>query len=126
MLFRSIEPITIAKFTKVVYFLGDLSKIIGYGRDNKSSLVTPLKKLLQDANRAGVLFVLYSRSLENLNELSSGLRYAIFDVPDAKDWGRLRTEAPMQLQPVLAVLYDVMNTMEPQLKFKRTLLREEF
>lgn len=121
-----IEPITIAKFTKVVYFLGDLSKIIGYGRDNKSSLVTPLKKLLQDANRAGVLFVLYSRSLENLNELSSGLRYAIFDVPDAKDWGRLRTEAPMQLQPVLAVLYDVMNTMEPQLKFKRTLLREEF
>ncbi len=120
-----VEPITVAKFSKVVYFLGDLSKILGYGRDNKSSLVTPLKKLLQDCNRAGVVFVLYTRSMENLNELSSGLRYVVFDAPDTKDWTRMRTEAPAEVKPVLVVLYDAMDMAEPQRKFKRTLLRDE-
>ena len=121
-----IEPMTVEKFGKVVYFLGDLSKIIGWGRDNKSSQVTPLKKLLQDANRAAVVMVLYTRSLDSLNDLNSGLRYAIFDQPDGKDWVRMRTEAPPSLKNVLAVLYDSMNTTNPQRKFKRTLLREEF
>lgn len=120
-----VEPMTVEKFGKVVYFLGDLSKIIGYGRDNKSSQVTLLKKLLQDANRAAVVFVLYTRSLDSLNDLNSGLRYAIFDQPDSKDWVRMRTEAPPSLKNVLAVLYDSMNTSNPQRKFKRTLLHEE-
>lgn len=121
-----IEPITVEKFSKVAYFLGDLSKIIGYGRDNNSKAVTALKKLMQDCNRAGVVFILYGRSLEGLNELMSGLRYAIFDAPDGKDWGRLRQDAPTALSSKLAVLCDFMDTQNPQRKFKRTLLREEF
>lgn len=121
-----IDPITVEKFSKVVYFLGDMSKIIGYGRDNNGRMVTYLKKVMQDCNRAGVVFILYTRSMENLNELSSGLRYAIFDAPDSKDWGRLRTEAPVALSGKLAVLYDSLNSVNPQRKFKRTLLKEEF
>lgn len=120
-----IAPITAEKFNKVVYFLGDLSKIIGYGRDNNSKMVTVLKKVLQDCNRAGVVFVLYGRSIENLNELASGLRYAIFDAPDGKDWARLRQDAPAALSNKLSVLADFMDTQNPQRKFKRTLLREE-
>lgn len=121
-----IEPITVKKFSKVVYFVGDLSKIIGYGRDNNGKAVAALKKLMQDCNRAAVLMVLYTRSMENLNDLVSGMRYAIFDAPDGKDWARLRTEAPPVLNDKLAVLYDALNTQNPQRKFKRTLLREEF
>lgn len=121
-----VEPITADKFAKVLYFLGDLSKIVGYGRDNRSSYVTALKKLLQDSNRAAVMFVLYSRSMDGLNDLVSGLRYAIFDTPDSKDWVRLRTEAPAALKDVLSVVYDSLDTRMPQRKFKRTLLRPEF
>ena len=119
-----IEPITTDSFGRVVYFLGDLSKIIGYGRDNKSGPVTALKKTLQDASRAGVFFVLYTHSLEGLNDLYSGLRYAIFDSPESKDWTRMRTEAPAALSEKLAVLFDNMNTSNPQRKFKCTLLEE--
>lgn len=121
-----VEPITVDKFSKVVYFIGDLSKIVGYGRDNNSRAVAALKKAMQDSNRAGVLFVLYSRSMEGLNDLTSGMRYCIFDAPDSKDWGRMRTEAPVALSERLAVLYDTLNTQTPQSKFKRTLLRDEF
>lgn len=121
-----VEPITVDKFSKVAYFLGDLSKIIGYGRDNKSSLTGNLKKLLQDCNRAAVVFVLYTRSMDSINDLVSGLRYAIFDAPDSKDWARLRTEAPGSLGDKLSVLYDSLDTRNPQRKFKRTLLRPEF
>lgn len=121
-----VEPISVEKFGKVMYFLGDLSKIIGYGRDNKSSAVTALKKLLQDCNRAAVVFVLYTRSMDNINDLVSGLRYAIFDAPDSKDWTRLRTEAPGSLGNKLSVLYDNLDTVTPQRKFKRTLLHPEF
>ncbi len=121
-----IEPITVAKFSKVVYFIGDLSKIIGYGRDNNGKAITALKKVMQDCNRAAVVFIIYSRSMENLNDLLSGLRYVIFDTPDGKDWGRMRTEAPVSQSGKLAILYDSLNTQNPQRKFKRTLLREEF
>lgn len=121
-----IEPITVNKFGKVVYFLGDLSKIVGYGRDTAGKLVTVLKKTLQDCNRAGIVFILYSRSMEGLNDLVSGLRYAIFDAPEAKDWGRLRTEAPAVLSSKLAVLFDNMDASNSQKKFKVTLLKEEF
>lgn len=120
------HPITINDFKKAVFFLGDLSKIIGYGRDNRSSYVTALKKTLQDCNRAAVLFVLYTRSLDSLNDLSSGLRYAIFDAPDSKDWMRMRTEAPGSLNNRLAVLYDSMDPIDSQKKFKCTLLKSEF
>lgn len=121
-----ITSLKMEMFTKAIYFLGDISKIVGYGRDMSSRAVTALKKALQDSNRAGVVFVLYSRSMEGLNELASGLRYAVFDAPDSKDWGRLRTEAPPVLNNRLAVLYDMNNVQNPQRKFKRTLIKEEF
>lgn len=121
-----VEPVTVSKFPKVMYFLGDLSKIIGYGRDTRANYVTALKKMLQDCNRAAVVVVLYTRSMEGINDLQSGLRYAIFDVPDSRDYGRLRTEAPGSLGDKLAVLYDALDTRNPQRKFKRTLLRPEF
>lgn len=120
-----VDPITVDRFSKALYFLGDLSKIVGYGRDSKSGLVTSLKKLLQDCNRAAVVFVLYSRSMDGINDLLSGLRYAIFDAPDSKDWARLRTEAPGSLGNKLSVLYDVLDNRTPQRKFKRTLLQPE-
>ena len=120
-----IAPMTTQSFGKIAFFIGDLSKILGYGRDSKSAPVTKLKKTLQDASRAGVVFILYTRSMENLNDLYSGLRYAIFDSPESKDWGRLRAEPPVKLSSKLGVLYDTQNVDFPQRKFKTTLLNEE-
>lgn len=121
-----VRNISFSDFPKAVFVVGDLSKIVGYGRDTKSKYVTSLKKVMQDACRVGVLFVLYSRSMEGLNELISGLRYVVFDTPDSRDWGRMRTEEPATLSGNLALLYDNLNTDNPQRKFKKTLLREEF
>lgn len=121
-----IEPVTISKFKKVAIFIGDLSKIVGYGRDTKSAMVTALKKMMLDCNRAGVIMILYSRSMEGLNELSTAVRYTLFDVPDGKDWGRMRVDPPGSLNARLIVLSDTMNTVKPTCKFKRTLLRPEF
>lgn len=120
-----VKPLEPSDFPKAVFVVGDLSKIVGWGRDNKSKLVTNLKKALQDANRVGVLYVLFSRSMEGLNDLVSGIRYTIFDSPDSKDWGRMRTEEPASLNSKLSLLFDNLDNDNPQKKFKRTLLREE-
>lgn len=120
-----VEKLTPAAFTKAVFVVGDLSKIVGYGRDNKSKHVTILKKALQDANRTGVLYVLFTRSMEGLTDLNSGLRYVIFDSPDSKDYARVRTDEPASLNSKLSLLFDSLDNDQPQKKFKRTLLREE-
>lgn len=121
-----IETLSVEKFTKAIYFIGDLSKIVGYGRDTSMKAIAFLKKAMQDSNRAGVVYVLYSRSMEGLNDLNSGLRYGLFDAPDGRDWARMRTEAPPVLNDKLAVLLDAVNLQNPQRKFKRTLLHSEF
>lgn len=120
-----IKRLTPADFAKAAFVIGDLSKIVGYGRDTKDKYIQVLKKAMQDACRVGVLYVLYTRSMEGLTGLVSGIRYTIFDVPDSKDWSRMRTEEPRELKSVLALLFDNMDNEVPQKKFKRTLLREE-
>lgn len=120
-----IERMTPDKFKKAAFILGDLSKIVGYGRDNKSTPVNTLKKAMQDACRVGVIYVLYTRSMENLTDLMSGLRYVIFDSPDQKDWGRTRVDEPNELKANLALVNDAMDSADGQKKFKRTLLHPD-
>lgn len=117
-----IDVLTPDKFKPATFILGDLSKIVGYGRDPKTPYINTLKKALQDASRVGVLYVLYTRSMEGLTDLMSGLRYVIFDAPDQKDWGRTRVEEPRELKSNLALVNDAMDTGAGQKKFKRTLL----
>lgn len=121
-----IKQIEASDFRRAAFIIGDLAKIQGYGRDNKSKYITALKKAMQDACRVNVVFVLYTRSMDGLTDLVSAIRYAIFDVPDPKDWGRLRTEEPRSLNSRLALLFDNLNNDNPQRKFKRTLLKPEF
>lgn len=120
-----IDKVTPDKFQRALFIIGDISKIIGYGRDTKSKAISQLKRVMQDAYRVGVLFVLYSRSMEGVTDLVSGLRYTIFDAPDARDYGRLRTDAPATLGSKLALLFDSIDGENAQRKFKRTLLKEE-
>ena len=120
-----ISALTADKFSKAVFVVGDISKIVGYGRDTREKYLNYLKKAMQDSSRVGVLFVLFTRSMEGVTSLVSGLRYTIFDSPDSKEWGRARAEEPRELKPVLALLFDSVDSANPQRKFKRTLLREE-
>lgn len=116
------SPLTADKFKKACVIIGDISKVVGWGRSMKSSMVTELRKAMLDASRVGVVFVLYSRSMEGITELVPAIRYTVFDSPDKKDWGRMRTEEPVSQSPRLAVLYDSLNSVTPQVKFKCTLL----
>ena len=120
-----IKQISREDFIKAAFFIGDLAKIVGYGRDSNTRQIENLKKAMQDAVRVGVLYVLFSRSMDGLNSLVSGLRYVIFESPDSKDWARMRTEAPAALNSRLALLFDTMDADTPQKKFKHTLLRPE-
>ena len=121
-----ITVLTPDKFAKVAFVIGDVAKVLGFGRDAKSKPINVLKKAMQDACRVGVLFVIFSRSSDELQSLNSAIRYVIFDNPDTRDWGRFRTEAPRELKSMLAVLFDNTDSDNPQRKFKRTLLKEEF
>lgn len=120
-----VNLLTADKFTKASFIVGDLSKVIGYGRDSRSNHITALKKALQDACRVGVIYILFTRSMEGLTDLLSGLRYIIFDMPDSKEWGRTRVDEPRELKSMLALLNDNMDSDNPQKKFKRTLLHAE-
>lgn len=120
----SIRAVTKSDFEKSAFFIGDLSKILGYGRESKSGAVTQLKLVMQDACRVNFLFVVFTKSMEGLTDLISGVRYTIFDLPDSRDWTRMRTEPPVELKDNLAVVYDSLDS-SGQKKFKRTLLKEE-
>lgn len=122
-----IKPLTASDFKRAAFIIGDLSKIIGFGRDNKTRPTESFKKAMQDASSVGVLFVLFTRSMENLTpSWTSAIRYAIFDLPDSKDWGRLKVDEPTELKDMLALVSDYMDSTNPQKKFKRTLLKPEF
>ena len=120
-----ISSLTPDNFKKAAFILGDMSKIVGYGRDPRDAYISVLKKAMQDACRVGVIFIIYSRSMDGLNSLATAVRYTIFDMPDGKDWSRMRAEEPRELKPVLALLFDNADSANPQRKFKRTLLRDE-
>lgn len=115
-----------SNFAKAAFVVGDLSKIVGYGRDTREAKISIIKKAAQDACRVGVFFLFFTRSMEGLTSMVSAIRYAIFDLPDGKEWGRLRADEPRELRPMLALLNDNLDSEMPQKKFKRTLLKEEF
>lgn len=115
------EKLTKDKFPRFCVMLGLLSSIVGYGRDNKSRELTKLKKLLQDCCGAGAFFVLYTRSMEDLNDLNSGIRYAIMDKENYTDWSKLKIEQLSEATSVTATLADKLNS---QYKFKTTLLHD--
>lgn len=120
-----VERLTADKFKPGAFFIGDLSKIVGFGRDNKDKLVNDLKKAMQDACRVNILFVLFTRSFDGLNSLNSGLRYVIFDNPDKRDYNRVKADEPRELKPNLALMFDNIAATDAQKKFKRTLLFDE-
>lgn len=120
----SIREVRKEDFEKIAFFIGDLSKIVGYGREAKSTCITQLKLAMQDACRVNFVFVLFTKSMDELTGLVPGIRFTIFDMPDSRDWGRMRTEAPVEVKDNLAVLNDALSNSDLQ-KFKRTLLKEE-
>lgn len=120
-----IQPLTADLFPKGCIIIGDVSKVIGWGRTPKTSLLNELRKTMQDACRVGMFYVLYARSFDGLTDLNSALRYVIFDSPDKKDWGRLKTEEPRSQSPRLSILYDSIDTQNAQRKFKCTLLERK-
>lgn len=115
------RKVTKDDFGKAVFYIGDLSKILGLGREPKSKPVEQLKLAMQDASRANVLLVLFTRTLEGITELKSGVRFTIFDVPDTRDWGRIGADEPRDMPAILACLYDSL-TKDKLYKFKRTVL----
>lgn len=119
-----VDDIDPKKFAKAAIFIGDLSKITGYGRDGRTQYIAPLKRAMQEACRVNVVFVLSTRSMEGLTELVSAFRYAIFDLPDIRDYSRMKTEEPRELRDNLALIYDSSAVEGKQRKFKRTLLQE--
>ena len=117
-----VEDIDPNKFAPAAFIIGDMSKITGYGRDYKSQCVAPLKKAMQDASRVNAIFVLMSRSMEGLGELTSTFRYIIFDMPEEREYSRLRVDQPRELKSNLALLHDANAVEDKQVKFKRNLL----
>lgn len=119
-----IEPLKSDMFPKIAIFIGDISKINGWGRTPKSNLINNLKLALQDACRVNIYFVVYGKSIEGITDIITGLRYVIFDTADKREWSRNKIEELSNVSSKLAVLCDKNDFNEPYKKFKCTLLEE--
>lgn len=93
-------------FSKKVIFIGDVNKIVGLGRDSKTKEIDRLKKLMQDCYKVNILFVLYGTTFTDLQSLSSGIRYVVFDSVDTREYGKFKVEDPGEVNAVLCALYD--------------------
>lgn len=110
-------------FSKKVIFIGDVNKIVGLGRDSKTKEIDRLKKLMQDCYKVNILFVLYGTTFTDLQSLSSGIRYVVFDSVDTREYGKFKVEDPGEVNAVLCALYDSVADGEKIKKFKRSKIK---
>lgn len=114
-------------FPPIFVWLLGIDKMIGLGRDTRSVNVNKLKKYMQDGTEYGIRFILFSSTLEDMNDLRSGLRWVISDGASVKDIAtlKLQDDYPDQITKGLGVLSDLLAPGEKCVKFKKMRLDDE-
>lgn len=111
-----------------VWILG-ANKIIGLGRDSKSSNVTKLKKAMQDCTQLNIRFIVFTPTMEDIEDLLSGIRWFIIDSVQQREITKIKAQEdfPEQVAGVLGVLYDTLSAdvSHKCVKFKKMVLDGE-
>lgn len=104
-----------------------LEKVRGWGRDFKNAHVEKFKKVLQDCTSANIRFVMTTTSMDNLEGLSSGIRYAVLSgltETQAKKVGA--QEYPETVSSALGIYFDKYDEIDPvPVKFKKMIFEGE-
>ena len=109
-----------------VWILG-MHKLLGLGRDRKNANVQKLKKALQDSYEAAVHYMLFTATMEDMDDLLSGIRWYILDDTPVKEITKIKAGDyyPAQKAEVLGVLYDQSAPTDKCMKFKKMILDDE-
>lgn len=111
-----------------VWLLG-ANKIIGLGRDSKSSNVSRLKKAMQDCTQFNIRFIMFTPTMEDIENLLSGIRWFIVDSVQQREIAKIKAQEdfPEQVAGVLGVLYDTLSAdvNHKCIKFKKMVLDGE-
>ena len=104
-----------------------VNKIMGLGRDKKNAYVMKLKKALQDSTDVNIRFILFTTTMEDIEDLLSGIRWFILDSPQQKEINKIKAQEdyPEQVSGILGVLYDTIAATKKCVKFKKMLLDGE-
>lgn len=112
-----------------VWVLG-LDKIIGLGRDNRSSNVNRFKNYLLDSSKYNVRFIIFTNTLMDMKELTNGIRWCIVDNVSIKEYSKIekveQDDFPEQVGPLLAMITDQLEPKNKVRKFKKMQLTGEF
>lgn len=105
-----------------------LNKMLGLGRDTKTSIQETLKKACQDASLYNVRFILVTSTSSDMSFLKECSRYGLLAATSDKDLRGLGLDSddfPKSLSNVLGVIYDKENENGTFFKFKKMFLNGE-
>lgn len=113
------EQLVYSKLTPLYYWIVSPDKVLGWGRDSKSSKVDRLKKLLLDAVYGNVRFILCSTNMEEIS-LKSAIGHLVMDGISAKQANQVGCpDYPEQVANVLGVYRNNIGENREAVKFKK-------
>lgn len=109
-----------------IWILG-INKMIGLGRDSKSSMMEDFKKILFDANETNTRFMVVSSSTEEMGALKSAFKYFLLGRVQENQVSRigLADFYPNQIADKMCVLCCPTDDKYSTCKFKQMLLEGE-
>lgn len=122
--------ITIDNFPPIFVWILGLDKMQGIGRDTKNAYINKLKTLLLDCSRYNIRFILFSNKLEDIQDITNGIRWCIIDDVAERERNRIKgiptDDYPRNVGPLLAMLTDQLSSKNKIRKFKKMQLAGEF
>ena len=116
-----------SNFQKIFVWVLGIDKMLGLVRDPKVANKNRMKKMLQDSTDVEIMYVLFTSTTEDLEEIViSAIRWVICDNVATRELNRIKAneDYPEQVGPVLGVLYSKGAT-PPCRKFKKMTLDGE-
>ena len=103
------------------------NKIMGLGRDSKMKYVNKLKKALQDCTEVNIRFIIFTTTMEDIDDLRNGIRWFLIDAVPDREIARIKAQDyyPEKVSGISCVLYDTLVAEDKCVKFKKMVLDGE-
>jgi hypothetical protein len=104
-----------------------INKLVGIGRDSKSKHVQKFKKVLMDCTEVNIRFIMFTTTMEDMDDLRNGIRWFILDDTPTRELSKIKAsdDYPTQKSAVLGVLFDQIAAEDRCVKFKKLILDDE-
>lgn len=126
--YNSIDTrLTIDSIPPIYTWVLGMNKIIGLGRDTKNKYVQILKKALQDCTDVNIRFIMFTTTMEDIEDIRSGVRWFLIDGVKSQEINRIKMsdDYPDQVSGISCVLCDTLAAEGKCVKFKKMILDGE-